>query len=130
MDPRPDTPAEPRGATLGVFLVALISTAYFFNGGGQNQNANFDLARALVEQGSIRIDDYRDNTIDVSFAGGHFYSNKAPGVSFLAAIPYAAIHAIMGRAPESVPHIVIAAELGLGSMDLKKAAIRRISLKV
>jgi hypothetical protein len=36
---------------------------------------------------------------------------------------------VLGRAPESVPYLKTAAGLGLGSMDLEHAAIKRISLK-
>jgi uncharacterized protein (DUF362 family) len=36
---------------------------------------------------------------------------------------------ILGMAPESVPHLKLAAELGLGRMDLDHAAIKRVSLK-
>lgn len=71
-----------------LFLAASLPAVYFFNGGGQNQNASFDLTRALVERGEIHIDRFRDNTIDLSYFEGHFYVNKAPGLSFAAAAPY------------------------------------------
>ncbi|MDD5656365.1 MAG: DUF362 domain-containing protein [Elusimicrobia bacterium] len=35
---------------------------------------------------------------------------------------------ILGLEPKAVPHIVLAAELGLGKLDLEKAGIKRISL--
>ena len=37
---------------------------------------------------------------------------------------------VLGYAPESVPYLAMAAELGVGSRDLSAAAIKRISLKV
>ena len=37
---------------------------------------------------------------------------------------------VLGRTPESVPYLKMAAELGLGGMDLDPAVIKRISLKV
>jgi hypothetical protein len=64
--------------------VVLISYAYFYEGGGWNQNSRFDLVRALVEQGTLRIDDYQENTGDKAFANGHYYSDKAPGLALLA----------------------------------------------
>lgn len=79
-------------AVAGVLVFA--TCAYFFGGGGWNQNAQFALTRAIVERQTIAIDAYRDATNDVSFSGGHVYANKAPGVSFLAVIPYAAIYAV------------------------------------
>lgn len=51
-----------------------------------NQNSRFDLTMALVEQGSVRIDSYGDNTGDYATIDGHRYSDKAPGLS-LAAVP-------------------------------------------
>ena len=63
--------------------------AFFFGGEGWNQNSHFALTRALVERGTLYIDGYAVSTGDVSpGVGGHTYSNKAPGLSFLAAIPY------------------------------------------
>lgn len=78
-----------RRTAAGLFLLTFVAYAYFFGGGGWNQNANFDLTRALVERHTFAIDAYADNTGDVSVHGGHIYANKAPGLSMLAAIPYA-----------------------------------------
>jgi hypothetical protein len=71
-----------------LFAVTFVTYAWFFGGGGWNQNANFDLTRALVEDRSFQIDRFRANTGDLSFHAGHYYANKAPGLSFVAAIPY------------------------------------------
>jgi hypothetical protein len=79
-----------------VFLTLLFSYSYFFGGSGFNQNATFDLTRALVEQRVLHIDDYAANTADVSFHAGHTYSNKAPGLAFAAAVPYAVFYAVHG----------------------------------
>lgn len=72
-----------------LFLLAFVTYSWFFGGAGWNQDAHFDLTRALVERGTLHIDGYAVNTGDVS-AGvdGHTYINKPPGVSFLAAVPY------------------------------------------
>ena len=56
----------------------LVAQAYFYQGGGWNQNSRFDLARALVERGGVRIDDYAQNTGDKAVFEGHTYSDKAP----------------------------------------------------
>jgi hypothetical protein len=74
-----------------LFLLAFATYAYFYAGGGWNQNAAFDLTRAIVERHSFAIDAYATNTGDVSYANGHVYANKAPALSWLAAIPYALI---------------------------------------
>jgi hypothetical protein len=45
--------------------------------------------RALVEDHTVQIDAYRKTTHDISTAGGHWYCDKAPGLSLVAAVPYA-----------------------------------------
>lgn len=64
--------------------VVLVAYVYFYQGGGWNQNSRFDLVRAMVELGTLRIDAYHENTGDKAFANGHYYSDKAPGLALLA----------------------------------------------
>ena len=79
---------------VGLFFLTFVTYAYFFGGGGWNQNANFDLTRAIVEQHTFAIDAYYTNTGDVSVHGGHIYANKAPGLSLLAIlIPFRSMYA-------------------------------------
>ncbi len=69
--------------------LALLCTYGFFIGPpAWNQNSRLALTRALVEQGSVEIDDWEVTTGDKSFREGHFYSDKAPGVSLLSTLPY------------------------------------------
>jgi hypothetical protein len=75
-----------------LFVLALGVYAYFFQAGGWNQNAHFDLTRAIVEQHTLVLDDYIVNTGDFSVANHHYYSNKAPGLGVLAVPVYAAVH--------------------------------------
>jgi hypothetical protein len=77
-----------------LFLLTFATYAYFFAGGGWNQNATFDLTRAIVERHTFAIDAYAGNTGDVSFGRGHVYANKAPALAWLAAIPYAPLYAL------------------------------------
>lgn len=77
-----------------LFILTLASCAYFYAGGGWNQNSQFDLTRAIVEQHTFAIDSYAGNTGDISRYGEHAYANKAPGISLLATIPYALLFAI------------------------------------
>ena len=85
--------ASDRRIAAGLFLLAFVTYAWFFSGGGWNQNAHFDLTRALVERQTLHIDGYHVNTGDVSWiqqrGEWHAYINKPPGISFLGAIPYA-----------------------------------------
>src|SRR5216684_9234062 len=76
--------AHVRGRALLIAAVTFISYAYFYEGGGWNQNSRFDLVRAIVEQRTLRIDAYHQNTEDKAFANGHYYSDKAPGLALLA----------------------------------------------
>src|SRR5690242_7086055 len=72
-------------------LLFLASYAYFYEGGGWNQNTRFDLVRAIVEQGTTRIDAYHDNTGDVAMSDDeHYHADKAPGAS-LTAVPAVAV---------------------------------------
>ncbi len=79
---------SPRMILLGVVIFA--TYAYFYPAGGWNQNSRFDMVRAMLEQHTLRIDAYHDNTEDKAISGGHYYSDKAPGLAFLA-LPAAGI---------------------------------------
>ncbi len=71
-------------------LVAVFAAyAYFYQAGGWNQNSRFDLVRATVEHGTASIDAYHENTNDKAKVGGHYYCDKAPGVSWMAVPAYA-----------------------------------------
>jgi hypothetical protein len=74
-------------------ILTFAACGYFFAGGGWNQNSQFDLTRAIVERHTFAIDSLARNTGDVAIANGHVYSNKSPAMSWIAAIPYAALHA-------------------------------------
>ena len=90
MSPLPeDSPSHWRAACLLGFL-SLFSFLYFYEGGGWNQNSRFDLLRAIVEEHTLRIDDYHENTQDKAHFQGHYYSDKAPGLVFLA-VPFAMV---------------------------------------
>jgi hypothetical protein len=73
--------------------------AYFFPRWAEwNQNSRMDLTLAIVEQGRFAIDDYYDNTGDYAIYGGHVYTDKAPGASFLGVPAYAAFR-LLARVP-------------------------------
>ena len=73
-------------ALLGI--ASFLSFLYFYEGGGWNQNSRFDLVRAITEQHTLQIDAYHENTQDKAHFRGHYYSDKAPGLVFLA-VPFA-----------------------------------------
>jgi len=63
---------------LVVFLVMLTVYSFFIQYPNVNQNTRFDLVRAIVEQHTVTIDDYQENTVDKSYFDGHWYADKAP----------------------------------------------------
>jgi hypothetical protein len=81
-----------------LFLLFFVSYGYFFQGGGWNQNSRVCLIRSMVHYGTFTIDSYREdsiepyyefvNTGDWSYYNGNYYTNKTPGLSFMALIPY------------------------------------------
>ena len=54
-----------------------------------NEYSRSDTIRALVDQGTTRIDRYQDNTGDKAFFQDHWYSDKAPGTALIGAPIYA-----------------------------------------
>jgi hypothetical protein len=81
---------------LGIF-------AFFIPAATWNPVSRFNLTRAVVERGSIRIDPYVESTGDRSLVDGHWYSDKAPVVSILAVPAYAAVRVAQkfrGAVPE------------------------------
>lgn len=83
-----------RRVAIWISLLAFATYAWFHAGGGWNQNAFFDLTRAIVERQTFAIDEYAANTGDISFANGHIYANKTPALAWVAAIAYWPLHAI------------------------------------
>ena len=73
-----------RRVALLLGIILFVSYAYFFQGGGWNPNSRLDLTRAWAEQHTLAIDDYVGNTGDWAYFNGHYYANKAPGLSLLA----------------------------------------------
>lgn len=64
-----------------------------------SQTSRLALVRALVEQGTVRIDDYVETTGDYALVDGHAYSDKAPGPALLATLPYAALQPLLQSPP-------------------------------
>src|SRR5258708_25502865 len=97
---------DDRRIATGLFVLAWVTFAWFYGGAGWNGHAQFDLTRALIERQTLYIDGYDVNTGDTSRGiDGHTYINKPPGVSFLAAIPYAAVCAVERALRLPVEHI-------------------------
>ena len=67
-----------------LFLILLTCYGYFFpRWASWSQNSRLDLVLSIVDQGTLNIDSYYENTGDYAYFDGHYYSDKAPGLSFL-----------------------------------------------
>src|SRR5262249_52209276 len=107
--PQPEHAAEarssgpPRAVALTFFLIVFATYAYFYQGGGPNQFSRYGLTAALVDHGRVDIDDYHHLTFDKAEKDGHYYCDKAPGLSFLAAPLYALCRPLIAQwaVPES-----------------------------
>jgi len=81
--------------------------AYFLPGATWNPVSRFDLTRALVEDRTLSIDRFVNNTGDRSLAHGHWYTDKPPLVSFAAVPVYVLVHAVQRlRGVEPEAHVL------------------------
>lgn len=74
----------PGRACLAVFGILLTTYAYVYGGTGSNQNARFNLLKAMYYEKSLIIDTYQKNTGDKAKYQNHFYSSKPPALILLA----------------------------------------------
>ncbi len=96
-----------RRPALGVFLILWASYAFWWHARDWNTASRLMLTYSLVDRGTIRIDGLEQQTGDRALYEGHSYSDKLPGYSFLAAIPYGVFRRLMGfpTHPLNVPGI-------------------------
>lgn len=71
-----------------IFLTFLITYACFIQWYGWNEESNFSLVRAIVDENRFEIDSFYNATGDRSVYNGKYYSDKEPGLSFLASPAY------------------------------------------
>jgi hypothetical protein len=71
------------GREIIVGLALLFCYGFFRQVPAWNEYSRYDLVRALVEDGTTRIDRLEQNTGDKAFYDGHYYSDKTPGTAFL-----------------------------------------------
>lgn len=77
-----------------LFFILLLPYSYFFHWiGGWNESSRLDLVYSIVERHTLNIDAYHENTGDKAFYKGHYYTEKAPGLSFFAVPVYIFIKA-------------------------------------
>lgn len=80
-----------------LFFLLIGIYAYFYQAGGANQNTRFDLVRSIVEEQTFQINLYHNNTTDKAKRESHYYTDKAPGVSWLGVPVYEAIIILVGN---------------------------------
>lgn len=73
-----------RRQSILLFSILMFCYAYVHQRPGWNQNSRLDLLHALFVHQTFKIDAYHENTGDKSVHDGHYYSDKAPGIVFLA----------------------------------------------
>jgi hypothetical protein len=101
-----------------VAIALLCSFGYFVGPPAWNQNSRLALTRALVEHGEVRIDAWQVTTGDKSYRDGHFYSDKAPGVSLLATGPYAGYYGFRRLTGAELPQVrVVPLDPALAAAD-------------
>jgi hypothetical protein len=81
-----------------LFIFFFTTYAFFFQGGGWNQNSRICLTRAILHDRTFIIDNYMEdsqdpyfefvNTGDWSYYNGHYYTVRPPGLSFMAVVPF------------------------------------------
>ena len=96
-----------------LLLVALLLFCYGFfqQVPAWNEYSRYDLVRALVDQGTTRIDSYQDNTGDKAFFQGHWYSDKAPGSALLGGPVYSLARLTGSLAGQTAPSDVTAVQV-------------------
>jgi hypothetical protein len=92
-----------------VAAVLLFVYGFFQQRPAWNEYSRYDMVRAIVEEGTTRIDAYQGNTGDKAFYDGHWYSDKAPGSALLGVPVYALLSltsAVTGGGPPAPPEAI------------------------
>jgi hypothetical protein len=81
-----------------LFISAFLTYAMFSNANpGANTKSRLALVLSIVEHGQLRIDGFAGTTIDKAQVGGHYYSDKTPGMSLMA-VPVAKLFTTLAAA--------------------------------
>lgn len=87
-----------RNQRLGIALFWLLVVAYAYvipTEPSFNTESHLYVAFSIVDHGTVNIDHYARRLGDESFWHGHYYSDKAPGLSLIAVPVYAAAEALL-----------------------------------
>jgi hypothetical protein len=78
---------------IGLVLFAVLFLTYGFfpqNFRSENVISRMALTLSILEKGTLTINNFQDQTKDIAFYNGNYYTDKAPGMS-LSALPVAAL---------------------------------------
>ncbi len=71
--------APPRKNVAAFFgIVLFLSSWHLFGGGNDNVTSRAAMVTAIVEHGTLRIDEFAEHAGDKALIDGHYYSEKAP----------------------------------------------------
>jgi hypothetical protein len=77
-----------------VLILVVLATLPLVSVVGAQDTSRLAMTQSIVLRGHVDIDPYWQLTTDRAFEGGHWYSDKAPGVALLAVPLVGAMHAI------------------------------------
>jgi hypothetical protein len=79
-----------------VFLILLLSNAFFWHSRDWNTASRLMLVYSLVDRGTVTITGLEGQTGDRARFEGQYYSDKPPGFPLLAALPYVVAKLLLG----------------------------------
>ena len=86
-----------RETELALFLICMVTFAYFYQASDHSTASRIDLIRSILERRTLWIDGFAGyNTADIVQLNSHIYSNKAPGGAFTGLIPWTIITTLLG----------------------------------
>jgi hypothetical protein len=89
-------PRLERRTEIILFFILLVSYSYIFpRWADPNQNSRLDMIVAVVDDHTLQIDKYVQNTVDYAKVGEHYYSDKAPGIAFAGIPIYAGLKIVL-----------------------------------
>ena len=75
-------------ASLAVVVLTAVAALAVVDNTNPQDVSRVSLTQALALDGSVRIDRFASGSFDKAVYGGHTYSDKAPGMSVAALVPY------------------------------------------
>ncbi|SIO67557.1 hypothetical protein SAMN05444166_8389 [Singulisphaera sp. GP187] len=82
-----------------VFVILLGSYAFFWHARDWNSASRLMLTYSIVDRGTVLLDGLDQQTGDIAKFHGRYYSDKLPGYSLLATLPYAVAKTVLGLPP-------------------------------